>query len=174
MLGKSLTRPLQGTPARPEARGRRGRRRRSTGTRWLDEWWSGPRLRQGFGGGLARARGERAAEMERGVGGGRWGKAGQVGGEGAEASGRGGLTHPRRCRRGGRAASRPCSGAHQGNRKGGRASGSWAGQASEVGRPAGMGRSPRGGQGLSHPSSFSVPFFSYQRRKMIYLGTLMI
>ena len=31
-LGKSLTRPLQGTPARPEARGRRGRRRGSSGT----------------------------------------------------------------------------------------------------------------------------------------------
>ena len=85
-MGKSLTRPLQGTPARPEARGRRGRRRGSSGTRRLDERWSGPRLRRGFGGDLARARGverERAAEMERGVGGGRWG-----GGRGVEGRGR--------------------------------------------------------------------------------------
>jgi len=100
--------------------------------------------------------GESGGEWER-----RRGRAGEwveVGGEEVEASRGGALTHPRRCRRGGRAASRPCSGAHQGNRKGGRASGSWAGQAGEVGRPAGMGRSPRGGQGLSLPLFFS-PFF---------------
>ena len=94
-LGKRLTRPLQGTPARPEARGRRGRRRGSSGTRRLDERWSGPRLRRGFGGDLARARGgperERAAEMQRGVGGGRWGGGRGVEG-GAEAlSSRGGV-----------------------------------------------------------------------------------
>ena len=67
----------------------------------------------------------------------------EVGGGGLEEPEGKALIHPRRCRRGGRAASRPCSGAHQGNRQGGgRASGSWAGQAGEVGRPAGMGRGP--------------------------------
>ena len=85
-LGKSLTRPLQGTPARPEARGRRGRRRGSSGTRRLDERWSGPRLRRGFGGDLARARG--GPERERP----RWrGELVEVGGEEAEAS-RGGVS----------------------------------------------------------------------------------
>ena len=85
-LGKSLTRPLQGTPARPEARGRRGRRRGSSGTRRLDERWSGPRLRRGFGGDLARARGGQR-ERERP----RWrGELVEVGGEEAEAS-RGGV-----------------------------------------------------------------------------------
>ena len=61
----------------------------------------------------------------------------------------------------------------------GRASGSWAGQAGEVGRPAGMGRSPRGGQGLSHPFSFSFPFsflklfcFSYFR-PLRHLGKML-
>ena len=127
----------------------------ANGARW-------PRGQSRRGGEHARVRergkleGESGGEWER-----RRGRAGEwveVGGEEVEASRGGALTHPRRCRRGGRAASRPCSGAHQGNRKGGRASGSWAGQAGEVGRPAGMGRSPRGGQGLSLPLFFS-PFF---------------
>ena len=45
----------------------------------------------------------------------------EVGGEEVEASRGGALIHPRRCRRGGRAATRPCSGAHRGNRREGRA-----------------------------------------------------
>ena len=83
----------------------------------------------------------------------------EVGGEEVEAS-RGGvdlilLVNGEVIRQG----RRPCSGTHQGNRKG-RASGSWAGQAGEVGRPAGMGRSPRGGQGLSHPFFFPFLFLN--------------
>ena len=84
-LGKSLTRPLQGTPARPEARGRRGRRRGSSGTSAARRTVVGAtptRLRRRSRSGEGRAR-ERAAEMERGVGGGRWG-----GGRGVEGRGR--------------------------------------------------------------------------------------
>ena len=101
--------------------------------------------------GQSRRGGERARVRERGVvegeSGGEWerrrGRAGEwveVGGEEVEASRGGALIHPRRCRRGGRAATRPCSGAHRGNRREGRAMrGAWAGWA---------GWGPREGRGL--------------------------
>ena len=90
----------------------------ANGARW-------PRGQSRRGGEHARVRergkleGESGGEWER-----RRGRAGEwveVGGEEVEASRGGALIHPRRCRRGGRAATRPCSGAHRGNRREGRA-----------------------------------------------------
>ena len=79
------------------------------------------------------------------------------------------LIHPRRCRRGGRAATSPCSGAHRGNRKEGRATregrglaqlGSWLGWAEA-----------QVGQRLSLPSAFPFLFPLFQQLLHFLLET---
>ena len=136
-LGKSLTRPLQGTPARPEARGRRGRRRGSSGTRRLDERWS---VAAGTTAARRRWRSGEAGERDRGgeredLGGAEAGERGASGRDGWRPRRRGGLIPSRRRRRrGGRAGTCPCCDPGRGNRGEGDPGRGWAG-----GWPAGPG-----------------------------------
>jgi len=82
----------------------------------------------------------------------------EVGGGGLEEPEGEALIHPRRCRRGGRAATSPCSGAHRGNRREGRATGegAWA----VLARPASAGGSkPKWGRGFLSPQLFPFLLF---------------
>ena len=153
-LGKSLTRSLQGTPARPEARGRRGRRRGSSGTSAAQRTVVGAtptRLRRRSRSGEGRAR-ER--ESDRDAEGSWWREVGRRPrrrGEGSVEAGALAILSPPRRRRGGPAGTRPCSDPGRGNREGERTTGGTGrvGRMGQVGRlGCELGRLVQGGHFL--------------------------